>query len=66
VVEVETRLKAGSSVGLAEIDKQLDQLKAQLADLTSHYTDKHPDVRKTQGTDCSGGTDAGTDCRGNE
>jgi polysaccharide chain length determinant protein (PEP-CTERM system associated) len=32
--------------GLAEIDKELDRLKAQLADLTSHYTDKHPDVRK--------------------
>jgi succinoglycan biosynthesis transport protein ExoP len=37
-----------SPVGLAEIDKQLDQLKAQLADLTSHYTEKHPDVRKTR------------------
>ena len=35
-------------VGLAAIDKELDQLKAQLADLTSHYTDKHPDVRKTR------------------
>jgi polysaccharide chain length determinant protein (PEP-CTERM system associated) len=42
--------KPGESgpVGLAEIDKELDQLKAQLADLTSHYTDKHPDVRKTK------------------
>jgi polysaccharide chain length determinant protein (PEP-CTERM system associated) len=38
----------GGSSGLAEIDKQLDQLKAQLADLTSHYTEKHPDVRKTK------------------
>jgi succinoglycan biosynthesis transport protein ExoP len=34
--------------GLAEIDKELDRLKAQLADLTAHYTDKHPDVRKTK------------------
>ncbi len=34
--------------GLSAIDKELDQLKAQLADLTSHYTDKHPDVRKTK------------------
>ncbi len=34
--------------GLAAIDKELDQLRAQLADLTSHYTDKHPDVRKTR------------------
>ena len=38
----------GGSAGLAVIDKELDQLKAQLADLTSHYTDKHPDVRKTK------------------
>jgi polysaccharide chain length determinant protein (PEP-CTERM system associated) len=40
--------EAGGPSGLAEIDKELDQLKAQLADLTSHYTDKHPDVRKTK------------------
>ena len=39
---------AGGPVGLAEVDKELDRLKAQLADLTSHYTDKHPDVRKTK------------------
>ena len=39
---------AGGSAGLAEIDKELDQLKEKLADLTSHYTDKHPDVRKTK------------------
>ena len=38
----------GGPVGLAEIDKELERLKAQLADLTSHYTDKHPDVRKTK------------------
>ncbi len=30
------------------IDKQLDQLRAQLADLPAHYTEKHPDVRKTK------------------
>ncbi len=35
-------------VGLAAIDKELDRLHAQLADLTSRYTDKHPDVRKTK------------------
>lgn len=34
--------------GLATVDQELDQLKAQLADLTSHYTEKHPDVRKTR------------------
>jgi len=38
----------GGPVGLADIDKELDRLKAQLADLTSKYTDKHPDVRKTK------------------
>jgi len=38
----------GGSAGLAAIDKELDRLKAQLADLSSHYTDKHPDVRKTK------------------
>src|SRR5579859_4017886 len=33
-------------VGLAGINQQLQQLKAQLADLRSRYTDRHPDVRK--------------------
>ena len=36
----------GSGMGLAGIDQELDKLKGQLADLSSHYTDKHPDVRK--------------------
>src|SRR3984957_5205822 len=40
--------EVGGPVGLAAVDKELDQLKAQLADLSSHYTDKHPDVRKTK------------------
>ena len=35
-------------IGLTAIDQELDRLKAQLADLSSHYTDKHPDVRKTR------------------
>jgi succinoglycan biosynthesis transport protein ExoP len=34
--------------GLAAIDQELDRLRAQLTDLSSHYTDKHPDVRKTK------------------
>jgi len=38
----------GGSVGLATIDKELDRLRAQLADLSARYTDKHPDVRKTR------------------
>jgi polysaccharide chain length determinant protein (PEP-CTERM system associated) len=35
-------------VGLTAIDQELDRLKAQFADLSSHYTEKHPDVRKTK------------------
>lgn len=38
----------GGPVGLAAIDRELDRLRAQLADLSSRYTDKHPDVRKTK------------------
>ncbi|HEV2397895.1 MAG TPA: XrtA system polysaccharide chain length determinant [Candidatus Sulfotelmatobacter sp.] len=36
----------GSPVGLPAIDDQLQKLRAQLADLSSRYTDRHPDVRK--------------------
>jgi polysaccharide biosynthesis transport protein len=39
---------AAGAVGLTAIDQELDRLKAQFADLSSHYTDKHPDVRKTR------------------
>jgi polysaccharide biosynthesis transport protein len=35
-------------IGLTAIDQELERLKAQLADLSSHYTDRHPDVRKTR------------------
>ncbi len=38
----------GGPAGLGAIDKELDRLRAQLADLSSRYTDKHPDVRKTK------------------
>src|SRR5208282_1002048 len=34
------------TVGLPAIDEELDKLRTQLADLSSHYTDQHPDVRK--------------------
>jgi len=34
--------------GLPALDQELDRLKAQLADLRSHYTDRHPDVRKVE------------------
>src|SRR5579862_5479133 len=39
----------GVPVGLPAIDQQLDKLKGQLADLSSRYTDAHPDVRKLKG-----------------
>src|SRR5580704_497955 len=35
-------------VGIPALDQQLEKLKAQLADLLSHYTDRHPDVRKVK------------------
>ena len=35
-------------VGIPALDQELDKLKAQLADLSSHYTDRHPDVRKVK------------------
>ncbi len=37
---------AGAPMGLPAIDQELDRLKAQLADMSSRYTDQHPDVRK--------------------
>jgi polysaccharide chain length determinant protein (PEP-CTERM system associated) len=36
----------GTPTGLPAIDDQLQRLRAQLADLSSHYTDRHPDVKK--------------------
>jgi succinoglycan biosynthesis transport protein ExoP len=38
---------AGSTpVGLPAVNAELEKLRAQFADLRSHYTDRHPDVRK--------------------
>jgi uncharacterized protein involved in exopolysaccharide biosynthesis len=36
----------GTPVGIPALDQELEKLRAQLADLSSRYTDKHPDVRK--------------------
>ncbi|HEY7096247.1 MAG TPA: GNVR domain-containing protein [Terriglobales bacterium] len=36
----------GVAVGLPAADQELDRLKAELADLSSRYTEKHPDVKK--------------------
>ena len=38
--------EGGAPQGLPAVDEELDKLRAQLADLSSHYTDRHPDVRK--------------------
>ena len=44
------RSKLGDSVsmGLPALEQELDRLRARLADLSSHYTDLHPDVRKVK------------------
>ncbi len=36
------------SMGLPAVEQELDRLKARLADLSSHYTELHPDVRKVK------------------
>jgi polysaccharide biosynthesis transport protein len=36
------------SMGLPAVELELDRLRAQLAELSSHYTDQHPDVRKVK------------------
>jgi polysaccharide biosynthesis transport protein len=41
-----TKTGNGAPVGIPALDQELDKLKAQLADLSSRYTDRHPDVRK--------------------
>jgi polysaccharide biosynthesis transport protein len=36
----------GTSNGLAAIDQQLEKMRAQLTELSSHYTDNYPDVQQ--------------------
>ncbi len=43
-----TKTVNGAPVGLPALDQELDRLRAQLADLRSHYTERHPDVRKVK------------------
>ena len=45
---VPSKSSDSNPVGLPAIDQELDKLKAQLADLNSRYTDRHPDVRKVK------------------
>jgi polysaccharide biosynthesis transport protein len=41
-----SKTPSGAPMGLPAIDQELDKLRAQLADLSAHYTPQHPDVRK--------------------
>ncbi|MGD1078778.1 MAG: hypothetical protein ABR881_10705 [Candidatus Sulfotelmatobacter sp.] len=41
-----TSKTSGAPLGLPAVNEELEKLKAQLADLSSHYTERHPDVRK--------------------
>lgn len=46
---LERSVKGGDGLpagGLAGIDRELDRLRGQLADVSAKYTEKHPDVRK--------------------
>ncbi len=45
-LQVPAKSADGTAVGLPAIDQELEKEKEQLADLSSHYTDRHPDVRK--------------------
>jgi polysaccharide chain length determinant protein (PEP-CTERM system associated) len=44
-----SRTADGSPTGLAAIDRQLDGLRAKLADLSTHYTDQYPAVQNLKG-----------------
>jgi len=41
-----SRSSDAALTGLPAIDQELDRLKSQLVDLSSRYTDRHPDLRK--------------------
>ena len=41
-----SKSEGGAPIGLPAVNEELEKLKAQLADLSSHYTNRHPDVRK--------------------
>src|SRR4030095_3291067 len=43
-----TKQSKAPAGGLASVDADLQRLRAQLADLSAHYTDRHPDVRKVK------------------
>jgi polysaccharide biosynthesis transport protein len=40
--------EGGGALSTTTVDQELDRLRAQLAELSSHYTERHPDVRKVE------------------
>ena len=45
-MEGTTKSADGTGVGLAALDQELEKLRGQLADLSTRYTDTHPDVQR--------------------
>jgi len=45
---IQKSTKTGQDTPVGRPDQELDKLRAQLADLSSHYTARHPDVRKVK------------------
>jgi len=43
-----SKLVDSVAMGLPALEQELDRLRAKLADLSAHYTDLHPDVRKVK------------------
>jgi polysaccharide biosynthesis transport protein len=43
-----SKMADSTSVGLPALEQELERLRAKLAELSSHYTDLHPDVRKVK------------------
>jgi uncharacterized protein involved in exopolysaccharide biosynthesis len=47
-LQASPKTESGAPLGVSAVNEELDKLRAQLADLSSHYTDRHPDVRKVK------------------
>jgi succinoglycan biosynthesis transport protein ExoP len=47
-VQGNTRTASGAPTGLAAIDQQLDTLRTKLADLSTRYTDRYPEVQEVK------------------
>jgi polysaccharide chain length determinant protein (PEP-CTERM system associated) len=47
-LQASPKTESGAPLGLSAVNEELYKLRAQLADLSSHYTDRHPDVRKVK------------------